>query len=416
MQSTYHAWLVALSLIVATLASYTALDLADRISLVTYARARHAWLAGGAVAMGIGIWSMHFIGMLSFSLSIPIGYDLLVTCYSLAIAILVSGFALYAVTRKRLSVLHLLAGGVLMGLGIASMHYTGMAAMLMRPGIQYDPKLVVASLIVAIAASTAALWVANTLRGAEQSHVMPKRIGAACVMGFAIAGMHYMGMAAANFLPGSICGAVSDVKPLWLAGAVIPFAFAILIATLMLSRLDARATFLASSVARLNDQIDRMARSDALTGLPNRTTLTERIDHALRTSVLNHTVFAVLFVGIDDVHNDEVLKVFAARLRSVAQGVHMVASWDNEQFVMLLENLPLPRDAEVLTEAILAQMNKSDWDDGQSIHTVPYIGVACFPRDGMTSDTLLANAQTAMHDAQNSGGGTIRFFETVPHA
>ena len=115
MQSNYNFWLVAVSLIVATLASFTAIDLADRLSILAYARARHLWLAAGALAMGVGIWSMHFIGMLSFSLSIPIGYDFTLTCYSLVIAVLVSWFALHVVTRQRLKLSHVLAGGVLIG-------------------------------------------------------------------------------------------------------------------------------------------------------------------------------------------------------------------------------------------------------------------------------------------------------------
>ncbi len=211
--------------------------------------------------MGFGIWSMHFIGMLSFSLNIPLGYDFAVTGYSLLIAVVVAWFALYVVTRVRLRLAGLLAGGVLMGVGIAGMHYMGMAALLMHPAIHYEPGIFAASILIAIAASTAALWVARTLRGAETIHLMRKRIGAACVMGVAIAGMHYTGMAAANFLPGSICGAANGVRPSWLAAAVIPFAFAILIVTLLLSRLDARAAFLSKSIARLDDQIDRIQGS-----------------------------------------------------------------------------------------------------------------------------------------------------------
>ncbi len=162
--------------------------------------------------MGIGIWSMHFIGMLSFSLSIPIGYDFAITCYSLVIAVLISGFALHVVTQERLKLSHLLAGGVLMGFGIAGMHYMGMAAMLMNPAISYEPTIFIASIVIAIAASTAALWVAHTLRHGDQHHVMRKRVAAACVMGAAIAGMHYTGMAAANFPVGSVCGAANGVK------------------------------------------------------------------------------------------------------------------------------------------------------------------------------------------------------------
>ncbi|NML32697.1 MHYT domain-containing protein [Paraburkholderia antibiotica] len=258
MQSTYNLWLVAISVLIATLASYTALDLADRISLLAYARTRQIWLAGGALAMGVGIWSMHFIGMLSFSLSIPIGYDLRVTVYSLLIAVLVSWFALQIVTRKRLGVFRLFAGGVLMGLGIASMHYVGMAAMLMTPAIHYDPVLLVASIVIAIAASTVALWSAYTLRSAERKYVAYKRIGTALIMGVAITGMHYTGMAAANFPAGSICGAAGGIRPEWLAAVVIPAAIVILVVTLAVFHLDARAKFLADSVARLDDHVDRI--------------------------------------------------------------------------------------------------------------------------------------------------------------
>jgi NO-binding membrane sensor protein with MHYT domain len=258
MQSSYNLGLVAFSLIVATLASYTALDLADRISLLAYSRSRHSWLAGGALAMGIGIWSMHFIGMLSFSLSIPIGYDLALTGYSLAIAILVSWFALHVVTLDRLKISGLIAGGTLMGFGISGMHYLGMAAMRMNPAIHYDPVIFAASILIAIAASTVALWLTNTLRGAGPNRLMRKRIGAACVMGVAIVGMHYTGMAAADFAVGSICGAAGGVKPQWLALAIVPLSIAILIVTLLLSRLDARATFLSNSITRLNEQIDRI--------------------------------------------------------------------------------------------------------------------------------------------------------------
>lgn len=258
MQSHYHLGLVAFSLIIATLASYTALDLADRLSLLAYAHARQMWLAGGALAMGIGIWSMHFIGMLSFSLNIPLGYDLAVTGYSLVIAVLVSWFALYVVMRKDLGLARLLVGGALMGLGIASMHYVGMHALLMDPAIHYDRAIVAASIIIAIAASTAALCGAHTLRSADQRYVMRKRIATACVMGVAIAGMHYTGMAAANFAAGSICGATGGVRPEWLAAAVIASALVILIVTLLLFHLDARGKFLADSVARLNEQVDRI--------------------------------------------------------------------------------------------------------------------------------------------------------------
>ena len=139
---SYNYWLVVLSVLVATLASYTALDLTSRIT-ASKGRAAKLWLLGGAFSMGTGIWSMHFIGMLAFKLPVPMGYDVPVTLLSMLIAIVVSGFALYTVTRSRLTARNLLTGGVLMGIGIASMHYTGMAAMETSPPIKYDPALFV---------------------------------------------------------------------------------------------------------------------------------------------------------------------------------------------------------------------------------------------------------------------------------
>src|SRR5688572_30257985 len=147
MAASYDFGLVALSLIVAILASYTALDLAARITASTGIAAR-LWLLGGAFSMGIGIWSMHFVGMLAFSLPIPMGYDVAITLLSLVIAVSVSWFALSSVTRSTMSGRRLLVGGVLMGFGISAMHYTGMAAMDMFPPIRYDPVLFTASVAI----------------------------------------------------------------------------------------------------------------------------------------------------------------------------------------------------------------------------------------------------------------------------
>ncbi|HZZ06620.1 MHYT domain-containing protein, partial [Paraburkholderia sp.] len=142
MQSSYNFELVAISFIVAALASYTALDLTGRIFLLASARLRHACRLGGAAALGVGIWSMHFVAMLAFSLPIPLGYDFATTAFSLGLAIGVSYLALVMTTHTRLTRLRLVASGVLMGFGIAGMHYTGMAAMQMDPGIHLSAGLV----------------------------------------------------------------------------------------------------------------------------------------------------------------------------------------------------------------------------------------------------------------------------------
>ncbi len=161
--SNYNNVLVMFSFIVAMLASYTALDMAGRVA-TTEGKASRLWLTGGAIAMGIGIWSMHFIGMLAFNASMPMGYDPLITLLSMLIAIISSAFALWLVCLEELPTGRLLAGALLMGGGIAAMHYTGMAAMQMMPPIVYDYRWVALSVGVAIVASGAALWMAFNLR------------------------------------------------------------------------------------------------------------------------------------------------------------------------------------------------------------------------------------------------------------
>ncbi|MDC6641657.1 hypothetical protein OEZ79_26190, partial [Leclercia adecarboxylata] len=156
-------------------------DMAGRLA-TTRGRVARWWLAGGAGAMGLGIWSMHFIGMLAFHLPIPVGYDLAITLYSLAVSVGASAYALWLVSRAELPWSRLCAGAVLMGLGIAAMHYLGMAALEMQPGIDYDPLWFAASILIAIGAAGAALWIAFRLR-LEQRRPFVLRGLASLVMG-----------------------------------------------------------------------------------------------------------------------------------------------------------------------------------------------------------------------------------------
>ena len=196
--ATHEVCLVVLSSAIAVMTSYTALDLAGRVTLTT-GRVRHLWLAGGASVMGIGIWSMHFIAMLAYHLPIPINYDALTVLGSLLVAIISSGVALFVVSRQQLGGLQFLLGGVFMGVGVACMHYTGMTAMRLPAIIRYDPYLVTLSVAIAIGASLAAIWLTFHLRSQNTMIGSLAKLGSAIVMGIAIAGLHYTAMAAVSF-------------------------------------------------------------------------------------------------------------------------------------------------------------------------------------------------------------------------
>lgn len=196
---SHNLVVVGLSLFTAGIASYAALDLAGRIR-ASSGWASHGWLATAAVALGGGIWAMHFIAMLAFSVpGMPVQYDKELTAFSFVLPILVTGLGFYIVNRPHSGVVALASSGLVMGTGIAAMHYTGMEAMQMDARLDYDPWWAALSVVIAIAAATAALWLAFQRTGLVQKLV------AAVVMGTAIAGMHYTAMVGASFtaLPGS---------------------------------------------------------------------------------------------------------------------------------------------------------------------------------------------------------------------
>ena len=226
--------LVGMSYVVAVIASYTALKLAQRVSSAE-GRSARTWLPAGAVAMGVGIWSMHFVGMLAFSMDMPFTYDVPLTLLSMGVGILSSAFAIFVASRKEVGGRRLLGSGLFLGFGIAGMHYTGMAAMDMEADLSYEPFLFVLSIVIAIVASIAALWIALNLTE-QRPNVGRYQVGAAFVMGIAICGMHYTGMAAAIYTPhpGYVFdSSVPAPDNLWLAIAVSVATLVILVFTLL---------------------------------------------------------------------------------------------------------------------------------------------------------------------------------------
>src|SRR5580692_3399135 len=251
MHGSYDYRLVGLSVLIAVMASYAALDLAARVT-AAQGRVRFAWLSGGAAAMGTGIWSMHYIGMLAFSLPVSVFYDWPTVLLSLLAAIFASAIALFVVSRQRMGMLAAMVGSVIMGAGIATMHYTGMAAMRLPAMCQYSPGLVALSVVLAIVISLVALWLAFRLRNDVRGKWLPK-IASATLMGAAIPVMHYTGMAAAGFAPTNeapnLAHAVS-VSSLGVTGITI-VTFMVLGLAVMTSVVDRRFSILESSEERL---------------------------------------------------------------------------------------------------------------------------------------------------------------------
>jgi NO-binding membrane sensor protein with MHYT domain len=196
--ANYDLLLVGLSYFIAVIASYAGLSLAQQVRSAR-GRSHLVWLVGGAVALGLGVWAMHFVAMLALDMQMAVRYDLVKTGLSLVFAVAASGLALSLVTRNRLHFRTLLFSGIMMGLGIAAMHYTGMAAMHMAATLTYRPLVFAASILVAIIVAIAALWLVfyHSQTGEWNTRRYLFKLASAGIMGAAIVGMHYTGMAAA---------------------------------------------------------------------------------------------------------------------------------------------------------------------------------------------------------------------------
>ena len=425
----YSPLLVFLSLIVAIVASYTALDMAGRISNVR-GRAAKYWLAGGASAMGLGIWSMHFVGMLAFSLPIPLGYDPWITLMSLLIAIAFSAYSLHLVCQERLPWQKLAVGALLMGAGVAGMHYTGMIAMRMAPGIAYDPALFALSILIAVLASGAALWIAFNLRH-NTTRVRRMRLLGAVVMGIAIVGMHYTGMAAANFPLGSICGAFAGgLSPEWLALFIITVTMSVMGTALLVSlqdlRLETTTSTLSSSLVKANEELTYLALHDNLTKLANRLLLDDRLKQALRTARRDKDLtFALMFLDLDgfkainDVYGhhvgDLLLIEVAQRIRGALREEDTVARMGGDEFVILALNMD-PASAGRLAEDLIEAIREPFRIDIHQLAISLSIGIAIYPNDGIDQDDLLTNADAAMYHAKGMGRDTYCFFQSSMNA
>ena len=198
LQGVYNPTLVYLSIVIAVLCSFIALSLVTKIADSDSAYQRY-WLWSGSITLGMGIWSMHFIGMLAYRLPLSMGYDPWLTLLSLLTAVGASFVALFLATRKRQQSYSLIVSSLFMGSGIAGMHYLGMMAMISEASMHYRPLLVATSVLVAGLASFFALKLSCYLRkDLSRPRVSVKLLGA-MLMGLAISGMHYIGMAAVRF-------------------------------------------------------------------------------------------------------------------------------------------------------------------------------------------------------------------------
>jgi diguanylate cyclase len=424
LSSYYSQDLVFFSILVAVLASYTALNMTSRVSQ-SQGRAAALWLTGGAFAMGFGIWSMHFIGMLAFKLPIALGYDLTLTGLSFIAAVGSSAFALWLVSRATLPLSHIAGGALLMGLGIAAMHYIGMAAMMITPGIHYLPGLFALSILIAVLASGAALWIAFRLRDRTQRAFFSKAL-ASLVMGVAIIGMHYTGMAAAEFPISSLCGALyTGLDAQWLALVVIVVTLTVFAVALILSMLDVQNARLSSSLHQAHDELVKLALHDSLTRLPNRLLFADRLEQSIKRCQHSRQRFALLFLDLDgfkiinDAHGhhtgDLLLLEVTERIKGLLGSSDTASRFGGDEFLLALAPGDMAQ-TRLFAERLLAEIARPYQLEHHSLHITVSIGIAIYPDDGTSLHELTLNADAAMYYAKERGRNDYYFFDSAMNA
>ncbi|MGV3465580.1 MAG: EAL domain-containing protein, partial [Heyndrickxia sp.] len=391
-EGSYNIYIVILSVVISILATFSALNIAAKISHAS-GRSRWFWLFAGAFVMGSGVWSMHFVGMLAFHLHAPMKYDVGYTLLSMLASVVSSFIAFYITMPTNINKFQIAIGGFIMGSGIVTMHYVGMKAMIMPLEISYDKTLWILSALIALGASYAALFLFLQFRNQSSSSWI-KWISAV-VMGFAICGMHYTGMKAAKFHHDS--GMVmkhSQPMDFFLL-------YGVTIAVFLILFISWGAMFFDRHV------LERLAYQDAITGLPNR----NEMNRFFHTYVGDESI-GVMFLDLDrfkaindtlghDI-GDLLVHEVGNRLRKFIRRDQQVFRIGGDEFLIAIKHCSLEQ-AEQLAKQILQSIKEVYQIKGNKLYVTGSIGISIGSIHDSDRTELLKAADTAMYKAKGLG-------------
>jgi diguanylate cyclase (GGDEF)-like protein len=432
LNGTLDPILVLLAYLVACVGSFATLDMAERVGHAEKPASQRLWRWVGAGCLAGGTWAMHFIGMLAFQAPIDIQYELPSTFLSLLIALLTSGLAIHALSHPRLSFWQYLQASICIGLGIATMHYVGMTAMHSSAMAYYQPTLFALSIVFAIGASLAALLISSHLRDSTGLFHQLLKYSASLVLGAGIISMHFTAMAAFNLvlpadslqpLPGANnhlqLGLTVAVMTLLIIGSSISAALAD--KKLQNKERDLqRVNALLSQLDQARMSLQQVAHYDALTNLINRRGFNQIFAEKLMEKTNEGGMLAVMFLDIDHFKRindslghdagDELLKVLANHIKvSVRSHDDVVARFGGDEFCILI-GLHDREEARHMAQRIMAKMKEPIELSGRRMVMTTSIGISVFPEDGKTCEELLKNADLALYQSKDSGRNGLNFF------
>ncbi|MEZ7795318.1 EAL domain-containing protein [Citrobacter pasteurii] len=404
--------LIGISFVVAFIASFIALDSAGKVA-ISSRRESTFWRLSGGATLGMGIWSMHFIGMLAMKMSMPINYHFSLTAFSFLIALISATLAInIAISGQTLSTRRLIVATSLLSTGVVTMHYVGMVAIVEHVAIRWQFSLILLSVVIAIIASGIGLWLAFHLRQ-NTRRALINRLIAALVMALAIASMHYTGMGAATFTHFGHT-AHDGLSTLELSIWVCAVTLVILGIMLVISMVDSqlRTSRLADNLHQLNCQLEHQVHFDALTGLANRTQIDVCLQTCLRHSKLYQQHFALVFIDLDRFKivndtwghhiGDQLLISSTQRIYSCLDDTMTLARLGGDEFILLVPNSN--REAiSVLMTRIASAIKEPFTLFGHTIRVSLSAGSCLYPEHGSTLHELKVKADTAMYHVKQAG-------------
>ncbi|MBF4556215.1 bifunctional diguanylate cyclase/phosphodiesterase [Pseudomonas sp. p50] len=429
---THNPFLVLLAYLVACAGCFATLDMAERASHAEKAESQRIWRLVGTACLAGGIWAMHFIGMLAFEAPIEIHYALPITLVSLLIALFAAWLVMHTLSQPHQNLWQYLKASICIGLGIAAMHYVGMGAMRSEALASFEPKLFSLSIVIAMGASLATLWIASRLRGGTGLPHKLLKYGASLVLGAGLLSMHFTGMAAFNLvLPaGSTLTPPGDNDHAQLGLTVAVMTLLIIASSISAALADKKLQHKELDLQRVNalltqlDQarmsLQQVAHYDALTNLVNRRGFNQIFAEKLIEKTLEGGMLAVMFLDIDHFKRindslghdagDELLKVLASHIKSSVRGYDdVVARFGGDEFCILI-SLHDHEEARHMAQRIMLKMKEPIELSGRRMVMTTSIGISVFPEDGRTCEELLKNADLALYQSKGNGRNSLNFF------
>ena len=428
---THNLFLMALAYGVVCAACFAMLDISERIVLAENPRSRQRWQVLGAFCLAGGVWAMHFIAMLAFEAPMRISYDLPITIASLFIAAIAGAIAINAISQENLSPGHWLLSAIAIGIGIAVMHYIGMSALQSAATQYYLPGPFGLSILMAILCGAVMLLMPGYLRqGIGTFHQMFK-YGASMLLGAGLLGTHMLGMWSLKLaLPAdAVVHSATPENALQLGLTIAIITLLTIGGSISASMADKKLQSKEHDLCRVNalltqlDQarlsLQQVADYDPLTNLLNRRGFNQTFSDELAKHHANNGMMALMFLDIDHFkrindslgHNagDELLKAIAERLRNATRADDVVSRFGGDEFCILI-NLHSYDEADVLANRFMQNMKEPFELAGRQMVMTTSIGISVFPQDGQTCDELLKHADLALYQSKGNGRNRVHFF------